>query len=101
MRVDREIVNKYANSMGKNVYNALKSRGFSVGPLPVERMDEVRSKMQRVVQQVLELEYKKLGIERQERQRAVDSLEEYERVDALCPNFEKRKTNLYRRIFND
>ena len=101
VRVDREIVNKYAKSMGQSVYNALKSRGFSVGPIRVDRMEEVKSKMQRVVKQVLELEYKKLGIERRERQRAVDSLDEYERVDNECPGFEKKKKKLYKDVFGN
>jgi len=96
VRVDREIVNKYAKIIGNRVFSALKSRGFSVGPIDVKRMDEVRAKMQRVVNQVLELEYKKLGIERKELQRGVDSLDEYHRVDAECPGFQKKKKRLYR-----
>lgn len=96
VRVDREIVNKYSQSIGKRVYDALKSRGFSVGPFEVARMQEVQGKMQRVIEQILELEYKKLGIERRERQIEVDSLEEYEDVDAECPSFKKKKEKLYK-----
>ncbi len=100
VRVDREIVNKYAKLIGKRLYEALKSRGFSVGPIQKSRIDEVRAKMQRVVNQILELEYKKLGIERKERQRGVDSLDEYHSVDAECPSFHKRKEKLYKRVLN-
>jgi len=96
VRVDREVVNEYAKKIGERVFKALKSRGFSVGPFEIERMKEVQEKMQRVVQQILELEYKKLGIVRRERQIEVDSLEEYESVDAECPNFQKKKKNLYK-----
>ncbi len=99
VRVDREVVNKYANSIGQRVFTALKSRGFSVGPFEIWRMEEVQGKMERVINQILELEYKKLGIERQERQRAVDSLEEYESVDDKCPGFEKKKSTLYKNAF--
>lgn len=95
VRVDREIVNKYARTMGAKLMEALKSRGFSAGPFEADRLEEVSGKMQRVVHQILELEYQKLGIERQEKQRAVDNLEEYESVDDKCPNFEKRKEKLY------
>lgn len=95
VRVDREIVNKYAKSMGNKLMSALKSRGFSAGPFDLSRLPEVQSKMQRVVHQVLELEYQKLGIERQERQRAVDSRAEYDSVDQECPDFKKRKSHIY------
>ncbi len=95
VRVDREIVNKYAKIMGKKLYVALKSRGFSAGPFPAEQSQDVAEKMQRVVHQILDLEYQKLGIERMERQRDVDSLGEYNRVDELCPAFDKKKKKLY------
>ncbi len=95
VRVDREIVNKYAKTMGNKLLSALKSRGFSAGPIRVDRINEVSGKMQKVVRQILDLEYQKLGIERQERQREVDSLEEYESVDNKCPSFERKKEKLY------
>lgn len=95
VKVDRRIVNKFAKSMGKKLFAALKSRGFSVGPIKATRISEVQNKMQTVVGQILELEYKKLGIERQEMQREVDSREEYDSVDDKCPSFEKKKKKLY------
>ncbi len=98
VRVDREIVNKYAKTMGTKIFEALKSRGFSVGPVPSDRLGEISTKMQKVVHQILDLEYKKLGIERAERQRAVDSLGEYESVDDKCPSFEKKKKALYSKL---
>ncbi len=94
VRVDREIVNKYAKSMGNKLVAALRSR-FSAGPMRIEDIPNTSKKMQRVVSQILDLEYQKLGIERQERQRAVDNLEEYESVDDKCPAFEKKKKKIY------
>ena len=82
--VDRKIVNKYAKTMGKKVYEGLKSRGFVVGPIRPEAAEAVAKRMQETVGQLVELEYQKMSIERQERQQAVDSLEEYERVNSLC-----------------
>jgi hypothetical protein len=98
VRVDREIVNKYAKVMGKKLYTELKSRGFEAGPFPMENAQEVANKMQRVVHQILDLEYQKLGIERMEKQREVDSKGEYDRVDEMCPAFHKQKEKLYRDI---
>ena len=100
VRVDREVVNKYAQTIGKRLFEALKARGFSVGPIKEERLLEVRSKMQRVVNQILELEYKKMNIERRERQLEVDSLEEYDSVDDKCPGFEKKKKKLYKKAIS-
>ncbi len=95
VRVDREIVNKYAKIMGQKLLEGLKTRGYEAGPMKIEDAPEVSKKMQRVVSQLLELEYQKLGIERAERQREVDSLEEYESVDDKCPEFEAKKAKLY------
>lgn len=95
VRADREIVNKYAKSIGQKLMKDLGSRGFSSGPVPAERAQEVAEKMHYVVNQILELEYRKLEIDRQETQRAVDNLGEYQRVDSLCPAFEARKKKLY------
>jgi hypothetical protein len=95
VRVDREIVNKYARVMGKKLFSELKSRGFEAGPFPAEDMEGIMSKMQRVVKQILEFEVQKMSIERTEKQRDVDSLDEYNRVDELCPAFKTKKKKLY------
>jgi len=95
VRVDREVVNKYAKSMGRKLLKELKSRGFSVGPIRIDASKNVTKKMQRVVGQILELEYRKLGIDREEKQRAVDNLNEYNRVDEKCPSFKDKKKKLY------
>ena len=98
VRVDREIVNKYAKVIGKKLLKELKSRGFSAGPMNGYEVKAVSNKMQHVVAQILDLEYKKLELERQELQRAVDNREEYERVDDQCPGFEKKKMKLYSKL---
>jgi len=87
VKVDREVVNKYAQTMGQKVYDGLKQRGFLVGPVKAEYGPEIVKRMQDTVVQLLELEYKKLEIEREELQQGVDSLEEYQRVQAECPDF--------------
>ncbi len=83
---DRRIVNKYAKIMGQKVYSALKQRGFIAGPVRPEAAQAVATKMQNVVFQTLEHEYKRMNLERTEVQAEIDSLEEYERVNALCPH---------------
>lgn len=95
VKVDRQIVNKYAKLMGKKLFNDLKSRGFEAGPFHESDMQNVIGKMQHVIKQILELEAQKMSVERVERQREVDSLDEYNRVDELCPGFKKKKKKLY------
>lgn len=85
VNVDRKIVNKYAKTMGRKIFDGLQSRGFIVGPVSVEQAQDVAQRMQSTVSQLIELEYKKLEIDRAESQQAVDSLEEYTRVSNLCP----------------
>ena len=84
VNVDREIVNKYGRTMGQKVYDGLKSRGFMAGPIPAAQAEAVIARMQTTIGQLIDLEYQKMQIERQERQQGVDSLEEYERVNNVC-----------------
>ena len=87
IKVDRQIVNKYAQAMGKKVYDGLASRGFKVGPIDGDYGQDTADKMQKVVYQIIEHEYQKMGLERTDLQRAVDNLQEYESVSAKCPDF--------------
>jgi len=87
VNVDREVVNKYARTMGQKLFDGLSQRGFIAGPVSKDNAQNTYTRMQQTVFQLIELEKKKLQIERAERQQAVDSLEEYQRVSALCPHF--------------
>lgn len=85
--VDRKIVNKYARSMGQKILSGLKQRGFIAGPIHADHVQATAARMRQTVSQILELEYKKMEIERQESQQAVDNLEEYTSISAACPDF--------------
>ena len=95
VKVDREVVNKYAKIIGKKLMKELKSRGFAVGPVKFTRAQDIADKMRHVVTQILELEFQKMNLERKERQRAVDNLNEYQSVDDECPRFQEKKRDLY------
>ena len=88
VRVTKMIVNKYAKTMGTKVFNALQQRGFIAGPIPTASAQEIQTRMAETVQQIVEFEFRKMQLDHEEQQQAVDSLAEYERVDALCPNFD-------------
>ena len=96
VNVDRKVVNKYAKSIGAKVFEGLKARGFIVGPIAPENTESVTYRMRETVSQLVELEYKKLEIERAELQQAVDNLEEYQSVQAKCPRFRSPATSAYR-----
>lgn len=85
VKADRRIVNKYAQTIGQKVYDGLGQRGFFIGPVSAEHAEEAAGRMHKTIGQLLELEYKKMDIERREVQQEIDSLEEYNRVAALCP----------------
>ncbi len=87
VKIDRMIVNKYSKIMGRKVYDALAQRGFVGGPVPRDQAQALADRMGTVVQQVVEHEFKKMDLERIEKQRELDNLEEYESVNAKCPKF--------------
>jgi hypothetical protein len=91
---DRKIVNKFAAVMGKKIYDGLTARGFVAGPMPPDMVKDSAERMQKTVFQLLELEYKRMELDRADAQGLVDSIEEYNRVDALCPDFNEMPKSL-------
>ncbi len=87
IKADRKIVNKYAKTIGRKVFDGLEQRGFVAGPIAPENTEMVSERMKTTVAQLVELEYRKMEIERTEAQQAIDSLEEYQSVKAKCPNY--------------
>lgn len=81
--IDRQIVNKYAQSIGQ-VVKAEVQRQQVYGPVSLGRQAEVeaflKSNMQKIVSQHTDV----MNQERKQRQQAFDSLQEYERVNRLC-----------------
>ncbi|MFP4313373.1 MAG: hypothetical protein ACLFR0_03505 [Alphaproteobacteria bacterium] len=87
VRVDKVIVNKYANIIGRKIYDGLKDRGFIAGPIAAANKEAVADRMRQTVSQIIDLEMKRLELDRMDMQMAVDTKEEYERVAAQCPDF--------------
>ncbi len=83
VRVDREMMNKYARKIGEAVQNAVNEVGV-VGPLNLEKQEEARQFMTRHVQSAIQSMELPLYNEMRARQSAIDSLEEYERVNWFC-----------------
>jgi len=85
--VDRQIVNKYIAIMGRKVYDGLAERGFMAGPIPIDQVQSTLARMQDTVTQIVGQEYKRMELDDLDAQRAVDSVQEYRRVQALCPDY--------------
>lgn len=87
VKVDREIVNKYARRMGEKIYERLSQQGFIFGPVASKSAEDVANFMHDSVHDVLKEEYRIMEHERAAAQQAVDSRAEYDRVAKLCPDF--------------
>ena len=94
VNVDKKIVNKYAQQVGRKVYDGLKTRGFIAGPVRAEDIQATAERMKATISQIVDLEMKRLEIDRADMQAQVDTKEEYDRVGALCPDFKISKDML-------
>lgn len=81
--VDREIVNKYAVIIGNRLKSEISSARI-YGPVAKSKESLLGDKMRGKMKEILDDITKQMSAERQQRQQAVDSLEEYERVNNLC-----------------
>lgn len=87
VNADKMIVNKYAQQVGQKIYDGLKARGFMVGPVKPEDAESVSKRMNETVSQIIEVEMKRLEIDRMDLQASIDTKEEYDRVANECPDF--------------
>lgn len=85
INVDRSLVNYYAQSIGKALGAELKRQAI-YGPIPSAQGDKMQQDMHDRIAKVMKKEMDFLNTERRKRQQAVDSLAEYQRVNAQCPD---------------
>lgn len=90
--VDREIVNKYAQLIG-NAIKAETDQKPIYGPVPLAQQKAIEGAIKEKMKSVVTGLTAQMDRERRSRQQIVDSLPEYQRVNALCPreNREKRE----------
>ncbi len=81
--VDREIVKKYIPIFKRDLENAVRKVGI-VGPKPERDARKYQQKINDYMEKQLKAVSDKLYAERSANQQGVDTLEEYERVAALC-----------------
>lgn len=83
--VDREIVKEYAPIIKDYLNQAILKVGI-VGPKPERRSKEFHKKIVDYIDARLKDVTDRLYADRRQRQQAVDSLEEYQRVSRICGN---------------
>ena len=81
--IDREIVNKYASQIGKALYEEVNARGV-YGPVSVNKRAQLEATLKNRMEKLLTTYSDKMNAERRQRQQALDSLNEYERVNKVC-----------------
>lgn len=105
VRVDREIINKYAKIVGGKIYSGLKERGFKSEMVNQWALKGTIQRMQQTVYDIANHEYAKMNLERVERQRAIDTKQEYDRVNNKCHGFKEPKSKKsygsYYKFFNN
>lgn len=83
VRVDKEVLNKYARKIGEALRLSI-NNAPSRGPYPLERLEEIQISMQEYVASVIKTQQSLMEEERFRRQQEVDTFEEYERIRLAC-----------------
>lgn len=84
IRIDRVLLKKYKDILERDLKNIV-SRVGVVGPVSSSSAERARAKMMRIIEKTVSTRTEAMYAERRHLQQAVDSLEEYERVQARCP----------------
>lgn len=84
IKVDRMIVNKYTRIIINGLDAMFKKIGYAQGPFTIGQINPAQENIQKLVTDMLKQYSDQMSDERQILQQRVDSLEEYERVQALC-----------------
>lgn len=83
VRVDREIINRYVQSMGDLVRQIVNASG-AAGPFPQSEIPARQDRMVALIRDGILSQKAELEAYIRKRQAEVDTLEEYERVSAIC-----------------
>ena len=95
--VDRQIINKYAQDIGKAVQEAINSAG-GIGPYNPDRIQDIQNMMSEHIKTAYASRQLALTQEMRSQQAKIDSYEEYERVSAICQIEKIKKFDKYRNL---
>lgn len=82
--IDRQIVNKYAQIIGAALRQELQKQP-TYGPYSISQQAAVEAGLKTSIANFIQKFADQMNAERQQRQQALDNINEYERVNHLCP----------------
>ncbi len=83
VNIDRQIVNRYAQMIGTAIKNEI-NRQYVYGPVPSSNSSVLQQQVKQRMETIMRKYSDAMDKERRQRQQALDSLSEYERVNHLC-----------------
>ena len=87
---DRRVINNHARNVGIAIQNAVNEIGV-IGPYNVHEKDRVNKQLQEHIKSAIQSQESLLYRDMRNEQSKIDSLEEYERVNAICRNEQSRR----------
>jgi hypothetical protein len=81
---DRAIIERYAPIFRQRVGIMVEAVGTE-GPEPEAELGKLRKRIEEKIDAAIAITTEAMTVERNEKQHAIDSLEEYERLRAICP----------------
>lgn len=100
INIDRRIINQAVVDIDMSIHRQLSKMQSPIGPIPSEKVKAASQKMVALMKNIITKEADRILLERQEKQNAFDSREEYDRIAALCPKFLQNKNHIYERALN-
>jgi len=95
--VDREVINQYAQGIGKAVQSAVNAAG-GIGPYSADSAAATQDMMIEHIRTAIASQELAVEQEMHRRQSQVDSYEEYQRVSAICQVSKIKKYNKYKHM---
>lgn len=84
VQTDMAVAQKYAGIIERKLSARLKQNGYSFGPYPLEKIQDVQKSLQESLIAAVNEQIETMSQERHRLQQELDSLAEYERVSAMC-----------------
>jgi hypothetical protein len=84
VREDQLIINKYTNLIGQALEKAVARQGNSFGPMRLSYMPEIQLQVKNAIEHAVLRVNDRMNKERQKRQQAIDTIEEYDAVGRRC-----------------
>ncbi len=81
--VDRQVMNKYANIIGRSVQNAVNKAG-ALGPFPMDQQEKMKEISSLHIESAINSQILLMQKEMRQLQGQVDTLDEYKRVSSYC-----------------